>query len=363
MVIAQVIGDLNIGGAERLFVNLCNTLETDKTIVVLIGDSVDAPNLRSDLNPDIEIYRIRVRQRSWIQDVWKLSRLFRRLGCDVVHTHMFWPNLFGTMAARLAGVPAVITSEHGGNDWKKKRHKWFEVHVISRFADARLCVSQDILRRRRDVDGVPAGLLKLVPNGTVVPSPRQEARQGNIIGSVGRLVGAKDFPTMIRALGILARNGSDVRLEIVGEGVERDRMQRVIADEGVGSRVSLVGSQNNVSDWLDRWIMFVSSSVQEGQPLALLEAMACGLPCVVTSVGGVPDTLADGQEGIVVPPGNPELLAEGIQKLLDDTELRNKYGKAARDRVLRDFSIDSLVATCRQVYADALGATPARPGT
>jgi glycosyltransferase involved in cell wall biosynthesis len=359
MVIAQVIGDLTIGGAERLFVNLSNTLETDKTIVVLIGDPVDAPNLRSDLNPDVEVYRMRVRQRSWLRDVWKLSRLFRRVGCDVVHTHMFWSNLFGTMAARLAGVPAVITSEHGRNEWKKKRHKWFEVKIISRFADARLCVSQDILRRRRDIDGVPAALLKLVPNGTIVPSPREEERPGNIIGSVGRLVAAKDFPTMVRAFGILARNGSDARLEIVGEGVERELIESVIAEEAVGSRVSLVGSQNNVSDWLGRWIMFVSSSVQEGQPLALLEAMACGLPGVVTSVGGVPDTLADGHEGIVVPPGNPELLADGIQRLLDDAELRRNYGKAARNRVLRDFSIDSLATTCLQIYASALGAASA----
>lgn len=362
MVIAQVIGDLSIGGAERLFVNLCNALEADRTIVILVGDAAAAPNLRNQLRPNVDVHTIRVRQRTWPRDVWRLARFLRRAECDVVHTHMFWSNLYGTMAARLAGVPAIVTSEHGRNEWKRKWHKWLEVHVISRFASARLCVSQDILQRRRDSDGIPERLLQLVPNGTVVPRGSMRERQGNVIGSVGRLVTAKDFPTLIRAVGILARRGADVRLEIVGEGPERAEIERVISSEGVGSRVILAGSQDNVNDWLDRWIMFVSSSIREGQPVALLEAMACGLPSVATAVGGVPDTLADGCEGIVVAAGNPEALADGIQRLLNNDGLRKTYGAAARDRVIRDFSIESLASNCRRVYAAALSPRPAGAG-
>ena len=354
MVIAQVISDLSIGGAERLFVNLCNALDADKTIVILIGDAHSVPNLLSDLRPDIAVHKIRVRQRSWIRDVWNLSRVFREAGCDVVHTHMFWSNLYGSLAASIAGVPVVITSEHGRNEWKRKWHKWLEANIISRYADARLCVSQDILQRRRDADGVPENLLKLVPNGTVVPSVVGHERQKTVIGSVGRLVDAKDYPTLVRAISVLARRGTDTRLEIVGEGTERGAIEAAIGREGVDSHVTLAGSQTNVSDWLARWSIFVSSSVREGQPVALLEAMAAGLPSVVTAVGGVPDTLADGVEGIVVPPENPEALADGIQRLLDSAELRSCYGRAARERVIRDFSIDSLASTCREIYASAL---------
>lgn len=352
LVVAQVIGELRIGGAERLFVDLCNALDVDKTIVVLIGDPDLQPNLRKELRGDIEVHSVRVRRRTWLKDVWTLSRFFRDAGCDVVHTHMFWPNFYGTLSARLAGVSAIITSEHGRNEWKRRWHKWVEVNVISRCADVRLCVSKDILRMRRDVDGVPADKLRIVPNGTVVPSPqpRKESR-GTVIGSVGRLVSAKDYPTMVRAVSILVDRGVDVSLEIVGEGEEREAIQATIRKEGVESKVTLAGSQTNVSDWLARWRMFVSSSVREGQPMALLEAMAAGLPCVVTSVGGVPDTLTDGVEGIVVPPGDPEALADSIQQLLDDAELSRIYGAAARERVIQDFSIESLVSTCRQIYA------------
>jgi glycosyltransferase involved in cell wall biosynthesis len=354
MVVAQIIGNLSIGGAERLFVNLCNALDTDKTIVVLVGDPDANPNLREGLHKDIDVHTVRIRQRSWITDVWKLSRLLSEAGCDVVHTHMFWSNLYGTLAARLAGTSGIVTSEHGRNEWKRKWHKWLEANVISRFASARLCVSQDILQRRRDTDGVPEHLLKLVPNGTVVLPLVEDKRQERTIGSVGRLVDAKDFPSLIRAVAILASRGIDIQLEIVGEGAERAVIEETIRHAGVASHVTLAGSQTNVGEWLARWSMFVSSSIREGQPVALLEAMAASLPCVVTGVGGVPDTLADGVEGIVVPPENPEALADGIERLLDSAELRSAYGRAARERVIRDFSIDSLASTCREIYASAM---------
>ncbi len=354
MVVAQVIGDLSIGGAERMFVNLCNALDVDKVIVVLVGEAAAMPSLRDDLHADVEVRTLRVRQRSWIRDVWKLSRLFREAGCDVVHTHMFWSNLYGSLAARLADVPVIVTAEHGRNEWKKKWQKWAEANVISRYADIRLCVSQDILERRRDVDGVPGDLLELVPNGTIVPPLIDRNKSANLIGSVGRLVDAKDYPTLVRAIGILSRRGSDTTLEIVGEGPERSKIEETIRQEGVDARITLVGSQTNVNDWLARWSIFVSSSIREGQPVALLEAMAAGLPCVVTAVGGVPDTLTHGVEGIVVSPQSPEELATSIEELLDNVERRENYGRAARDRVTRDFSIESLASKCRAIYASAL---------
>jgi glycosyltransferase involved in cell wall biosynthesis len=353
MVVAQVIGNLSIGGAERLFVNLCNSMRRDTAVVVLIGDIAEQPNLVRELRGDIEVHCIHVRKRSWPRNVWKLAKLFRETGCDVVHTHMFWPNVYGALAARIAGVP-LVTSEHGRNEWKNRWHKWLEINVISRFAKARLCVSQDILRRRRESDGVPAKLLKLVPNGTVVPPLVEVKRKTVLVGSVGRLVDAKDFPTLIQAVSILVGRGEGIHLEIVGEGPERTEIEDAIKREGVEKNVMLAGSQTKVDDWLARWSIFASSSIREGQPIALLEAMAVGLPSVVTAVGGVPDTLEDGVEGVVVPPDNPEALANGMQRLLNDFELRKRFGEAARERVILDFSIDSLVATCEQVYASAL---------
>ncbi len=353
MVIAQVISNLSIGGAERLFVNLCNALPDDRVVVVLLGDADVQPNLESELRDDVEVHRLRLRKRAWFRDIKAFAKLLRETGCDVVHTHMFWPNLYGALAARRAGIP-LVTSEHGRNEWKNGWHRWLEVKVISRVARLRLCVSQDILARRHEVDGVPARLLRLVPNGTVVPPEIDAGCRRTTVGSVGRLVDAKDYPTLIDAVALLAERGVDIQLEIVGDGPERQNIETAIERHGIASRVRLAGIRTDVAEWLARWGVFASSSMREGQPVALLEAMASGLPSVVTAVGGVPDTLADGVEGIVVPPSNAQALADGLQRLLGDPELRDTMGRAARERVIREFSIQSLARTCREAYAEVL---------
>jgi glycosyltransferase involved in cell wall biosynthesis len=247
MVIAQVIGDLRIGGAERLFVDLVNSLEAESAFVVLLNASEVSLDLSDALSTSITVLRAPVRRRTFYVDVPKLAMLLRRLQCDIVHTHTFWSNLYGSAAAALAGVPVIVTSEHGRNEWKRPWHKWAESSVISRFADRRLCVSKDILARRRDIDGVPAQKLVLMPNGTRVPEMSEERHLDRmIIGSVGRLVPEKDFPTLVAAVSGLRKAGHDCYLEIVGEGSARGEIEAAICAEGLSDRVSLVGSQTDV---------------------------------------------------------------------------------------------------------------------
>lgn len=356
MVIAQIIGDLRIGGAERLFVDLSNALADKRVIVVLINNEVAVePNLAKKLDRSIQIVVCPVRRRSLFVDLPRLARLLRKFECDVVHTHMFWANLYGSIAARLAGIPVTITSEHGRNEWKRPWHKWLESKIISRLSAMRLCVSQDILDRRRDVDGIPADKLTLVPNGTIIPeNVTQNHGKEVIIGSVGRLVREKDYPSLVKAFAELIRAGADCRLEIVGEGPARKDIQMQIDANGLGRHVRLPGVQEDVGQWLRRWSIFAISSIQEGQPIALLEAMAHGLPCVGTNVGGVPDTMEDGKEGIVVEAGDINGLAEAIRTLILNPDLRVTLGHAARRRAIRDFSIEALAQHCTEVYQNAL---------
>lgn len=357
MVIAQVIGDLRIGGAERLFVDLANSLSAEKVVVVLINPEPVEPNLEESLAAHIELVRLPITKKSALRGIPRLARLFKDRKVQVVHTHMFWANLYGSLAALIARVPVVVTSEHGRNEWKRPWQKWLEARLISRIAYRRLCVSRDILERRRDVDGVPAALLCLVPNGTTIP-PDADAvgHDSTIIGSVGRLVPEKDFPTLVRAIDRLLQQGYECRLELVGDGPSRADIEAAIEAGGLGNAVMLAGTQKNVDAWLRRWTIFASSSIQEGQPVALLEAMAHALPCVATAVGGVPDTLADEREGIVVPPRDVDALAAALARLLDDPALRRKLGSEARERVKRDFSVDSLAARCLGIYRNGMEA-------
>jgi glycosyltransferase involved in cell wall biosynthesis len=171
---------------------------------------------------------------------------------------------------------------------------------------------------------------------------------------VGRFVTQKAFPDLVHAAALLRDEGQAFRLVIVGDGPERPEVESAVDRFALRDRVELPGFRTDVPDILRGLSMFASSSVQEGQPLALLEAMAWGLPCVATDVGAVAATLEDGAEGRVVPPGKPELLAAAMGGYLRDPEAAGRAGLAARRRVERDFSSAAVARRHLDDYAACL---------
>ncbi len=348
--VCHIIGNLRYGGAERQVVNVARHMRCARTYVVCLGRPWPG-NLSDLLPPSVECIWLRFRGRNAPYHVWKLARLLRTLGIDVVHTHMYAANLYGVLAATLARVPVVVTSEHGKNPWKTSAHRWVERAVISRFADKRICVSRDILQIRRDIDGVAERKLTYIPNGTEIDMNPISPPSGRFaFGTVGRLVPAKDYRTLIAAMGILRDKGHSAELYIVGDGPERASLESEIGRLALGSVVHLAGFQSDIPAWLGRFHAFVLSSIREGQPLALLEAMAAGLPIVATRVGGIPDTIASGSEGLLVEPGDPAGLAHAMETLLSDEKKRNELGVNARARCRTDFSIQATCDRYLQVY-------------
>ncbi len=355
MRIAHVIGRLSVGGAERHFVNLLNAMEGHDRHAVLISPPGDGPSLADQLSREVSVHHVPVSRRRLPLDVPKLAGLMRSLQLDVVHTHMFWASLYGAVAGRLAGVGATFTTEHGENRWKTGTHRWLERRVISPLADCRYCVSPQILEVRRDRDGVPAAKLRIVANG--VPLPDRSARRAPsvpVIGSVGRFVSQKAFPDLVHAAALLRDAGHEFRLVIVGDGVERPAVEAAVEQFKLADRVELTGFRMDVGDILGGLSVFASSSIQEGQPLALLEAMAWGLPCVVTDVGAVAATLQDGVEGQIVEPGNPSALAAALAGYLQNPERANAAGLAARLRVEREFSSSAVALRHLDDYRSCL---------
>ena len=338
--VCHIIDSLRYGGAERQFVNtLIHLPDVRKTAIIL--DANPTVGQLDKLLPDsVSVYGLGVRLRHLPQCIWKLSRLLKKLRVDVVHTHMYWSSLYGVPAARIARVPVIVTSEHGRNSWKNASQRWLERAVISRWSDMRVCVSEDILQIRRDVEGISADKLIYVPNGTGIPEPVERGDSHPVvIGTVGRFVKEKDYVTLVRAAAHLRDMNRDFQLCLVGDGPLRPRIEQEIADLNLQKIVLLPGLQHDVSDWLRRFDVFVMSSIREGQPVALLEAMAHGLPVVATRVGGIPDTVKENWEGLLVDPSDPVALAKSLAELVDDSGRRRELGTRARQRVIGDFSI------------------------
>ena len=352
--VAQVIGRLSVGGAEKHFVSLLNEIRARDRLAVFTSPDVDGPSLEEQLDSSITVVRCPVRKRTAVRDVFRLAGVFRESGVDVVHTHMFWPSLYGVLAARIARVPVIVTTEHGENKWKKRRHRLMERYGISRFAQRRFCVSESILKNRRDIDGVPADLLALTANGTPVPDEpaRLRTSAGPLIGTVGRVVPQKNYRAFVDTIFEVRSRGYEVSGCIVGDGPLLDDIHEHIARRGLSDVVETPGMVQDVGSWYRRFDIYLISSDQEGQPVSLLEAMSYGLPIVSTDVGAIAKTMRHGVDGLIAEAGNVSGLADAVCRYLDDRSLAESCAASARERVIRDYSIDAIARHYEDAYKE-----------
>ena len=354
--VVHVIGGLSIGGAERQVVNLLNAMRTEYRAVVFIGPPPVGPSFHEELDDSVGQHFVRIRRRSLLLGLFQLVRVLKRISPDVVHTHMFDSNLYGSIAAKLAGVPLVVTSEHGENPWKKAHHRWLERCVVSRIARRRYCVSDRIRNLRRDIDGIPASKLRLATNGTPLPALIKTAtNEVPLIGAVGRFVEAKDYPTLIRAALDLRDQGFSFKIVVLGDGPEWPATSKLIQELALTENVNLIGAVSNVAEWYRKFDIFVSSSVREGQPVTILEAMSYAIPIVATRVGASVETVGGG--GVVVEPGESGDLASAIAGMLADDAKRTRLGKLARMRVEQTYSVEAIA---EQQLADYKQLLPSR---
>jgi glycosyltransferase involved in cell wall biosynthesis len=179
---------------------------------------------------------------------------------------------------------------------------------------------------------------------------------GPVIGTVGRLHRQKGHTVLIDAAALVARDFPAARFVIIGEGEERAALERKAGIVGVAQRFEMTGASHDVPFRLASMDLFVLPSLWEGLPLTLLEAMAVGVPVVATSVDGVAEVIEDGEDGLLVPPGDSSALAAAIVRLLRDPQHAHEMGSRAMEKVKIDFGVDRMVRQTEEVYRRALAA-------
>lgn len=198
----------------------------------------------------------------------------------------------------------------------------------------------------------------MIPNGVnteffrppeIGPPPERK-----IVICLARLVPVKDHRTLISAFGLLARKKTDAELWLVGDGPEEKEIllhaRRVLP----GARFKMLPGRTDIGPLLSRSNLLVLSSVAEGMPNAILEAMACGLPVVATGVGGVPEVVEDGRTGFLVPPRNAQALADALGRILTDENMAAELGRNGRMRVERSYSVSAMVRMHEEVFRTLL---------
>jgi glycosyltransferase involved in cell wall biosynthesis len=309
--------------------------------------------------------------------VMALAWWLRRERFDVVHTHTSKAGFVGRLAARLAGVPVVVHTVHGFAFHEFTPPARLRVYaalerLAARWCDRIITVSQAHADWAARLGIGRPGQVVAVPNGIAprpFPDPAHRAQVRRDLGitndailllSVGRLEPQKNQVDLLRAMNALGARLGGALLAIAGEGPLHDALSARIAELGLTGRCRLLGFRRDVPDLLAAADAFVLSSLWEGTPIVLLEAMAAGLPVVANRIMGNREVVADGETGYLVPPRRPDFLAEALCRLFADPAQARAMGLAGRLRLERQFTLARTLSRLEDVYDDLLSRRLAR---
>ncbi|MBI2902066.1 MAG: GT4 family glycosyltransferase PelF [Candidatus Methylomirabilis oxyfera] len=385
--ICRIIGRLNIGGPAIHAILLAEGLRSRGYETVLVSGqegpqegSLRDRAVRKGVAPLFlpELGR-EVRPGRDLLALYKLVRLLRQQQPEIVHTHTAKAGALGRIAAKIAGIPIVVHTFHG-----HVMHGYFSHRVTRFFLAIERCLAMASTRILTVSEGLRDELLRLgigrpdtievMPLGLELDGLlRSDVRRGEfrrrlgispevpLVGIIARLVPIKDLTTFLEAASGLHRSRPDVRFLIVGDGELRPQLEQQAVAFGLHHCVDFLGWQRELEPIYADLNLVALSSLNEGTPVSLIEAMAAGLPVVATRVGGVSDLVEHGKTGLLVPPKNPAALSEAMNALLGDPDRGRQMGRLAREAVYPKYSDAALIDRMDRLYSSMIHASlPAR---
>lgn len=352
--ILHVVPTLSAGGLELALSRIVrgtSELGFRHSIVCLRGNAV----IRNRFDSSVDIFCMHARPNELALPL-RLRRIIKQIRPTVIHARNWsaWPDV---ALARLLVSPRVplIFSFHGVSEASpmplRRRLAFRALTPITTYI---FTVSEATKQFLVGHVGLPARRVDVIPNGIDAakfrPARRRAESIPRIIGTVGNLTPVKNQAMLIRACAELTAGGTDLEVRIAGVGPEKTHLLELAGGLNISDRVGLIGHVADIPAFLHELDAFVLCSDSEAHPNALLEAMACGLPCVGTRVGGVPEVLDDGRAGLLIEAGDQGALAGALAELLADPARRIALGQAGRDRVCRRYSLDQMTEAYAAVY-------------
>jgi glycosyltransferase involved in cell wall biosynthesis len=295
-----------------------------------------------------------------------LHRLMKEKHIHIVRTHRYRSNFYGRLAAFLTGVPVIVASVHDNYRTDKRPARRMINRMLSIITDKIVAVAEDIKKDIIRYDKIDPSKIIVIPNGTDLERFNPEGNFADIrkefsikesdivVGFVGRIVPAKGLEYLIDALSYLKEDPNNIKLLIIGEGSILARLHEQAKEKKVYDSIIFTGRRRDIPDILSCIDIFVMPSIAEGLPNSLLEAMAMGKPIVATEVGGIPEVIKNGFNGLLVSPRDHRALAMATKGLIGNGQLAAKMGQAARDLVLDNFSIRAIAQKWQSLYLSIL---------
>jgi glycosyltransferase involved in cell wall biosynthesis len=370
--VVYCIDNMQLGGTELNAVRTAERLDKHRFSVSVVCLRDDGPLKARYASAGIPVYSFPMGSlwgpQAMRQGV-RLVRLLRTEQVEVVHSHDAYTSVYATMWARLAGVRGVIAS----------RRSWHSPHLQGRiltasrfayrFAHRVVGNSPSVARLVETEGGVPSSRIVTIPNfldpQAFDPIPEAERvrllheigvpADAFVVGIVARLTPVKDHSTLLRAVASLRESIPALRLVLVGDGPERERLVNEVTSQGLTSIVHFAGERPQSPNLHALFDVSVLCSTSEAFPNSILEAMAASRPVVATDVGGTPDAIREGRTGLLVPPGDSMRLAGAIARLHGDAALRTKLGGAARQSAETGYGAPAVMQQVQELYEQLAG--------
>jgi len=354
-------GDL-WAGAEVVIFNLLSSLQQEaglRLVAVALNEGTLTERLRA---AGVTTYVIPESRHSLPGILWRAARLLRAERVGVIHSHRYKENLLAWLLAKRLGIPETVTTMHGlpeapGNrgariqsaGWRRRLD-----HVIVRnLFSTTVAVSDEMKRALIDRYGFREERIRVIRNGGQFPDGAAVAASPNEIfhiGTVGRMVPIKGLDLFLEVAAALRQDSRAVRFSILGDGPLRDELARKAEDLKISDSVEFVAPRPDPFGYYRSLDVYLSTSVHEGLPLSVVEAMACGKPVVSSAVGGIPEIVVDGEDGFLVKGRDPQQFAERCRALMRDARLRSKMGERAAASAHTRLSAATMAQAYRRLY-------------
>lgn len=360
--VVHVVESLQTGGLERLVIDMVKSRPGGRASVVCLRELGDLGLAYRDDIPPAEVVGM---ERGPFSTLRALRRHIRGMRADVVHCHNSLAHLYGALAALASGPLPVVFTKHGtyfalrGRDARLNRVLLRRTQIVA--------VSEEVAAVMRGVSPQGTRPVQVIANGISLEPfdglPEREAArrqlglpvEGYLVGMVSRFAPRKGHDCLVEAFHDLLRDLPAARLVLVGDGPTQGVVKNTVTAEGLDGAVTFLGQRADVPTILSALDVFVLPSENEGMPMSILEAMAARLPVIATSVGGVPQLVANHVTGVLVPPMSRADLARAMLVLGRDRERRQDMGVAGRRRVEERYSVLRTLQAYEGLYSQLLG--------
>ena len=363
--VVHVTFDMRIGGAEQVIYNLIE--HTDKSkydVSILCLDQPIGPFGKQLKEKGYQINALKREPGFDLSLITQIRRYIMHHNVDVLHCHQYTPYVYGVLGSVFTRTKVIFT-EHGRFYPDRRKFKRILVNpLLNLLTDHVTAISSATRNALIEFENFPGNKIRVIYNGIddsryiLHQDPNLKKSLGIndyacVLGTVARLDSIKNQAMMIKALKIILKHYPDTVLIIVGDGPERENLEKLTSQLELSSNVIFTGFREDAHLFYKIMDIFLLTSFSEGTAMTLLEAMASGVPCIVTDVGGNIEIVKDNETGFIIPSDDREALADKIILLLNNDELRKEMGRGSRLRFEANFTVDKMVKAYEAMYDGA----------